>query len=83
MKYSVRLQTVDMERPSKLVIVKLSNDKKPTPYNIISQKLADYYSKHREELNLKTDVDVARASGYDAYEMIDNLIYYEIKEIKE
>lgn len=82
MKYEVILQTREMKKKSKPVIVELPHNELPTPYNIICQRLYDYYSEHREELGLNTNIEIARASCYDAEEMIDNLLYYEIKEIK-
>lgn len=83
MKYSVRLQTTEMEKKSKFVTVELPNNEMPTPYNIISRRLTECYIEKKEELGLKTGFDIARAVAYDAVEMMNNLIYYEVKELKE
>ncbi len=82
MKYKVRLQTTEMEKKSRTVIVQLPGNELPTPYNIISQRLIDYYSEHSEELGFKTNIDIARAVAYDTDKTIKGLIYYEVKEIK-
>lgn len=83
MKYKVILQTTKMKKKSKPIIVKLPSNEIPTPYNIISQILTEYYVEHREEMGFKINMDIARAVAYDTRELVDNLIYYEIKKIKE
>lgn len=83
MKYKVQLQTLDMEEKGKPVIVELQDNEKPTPYNIVSQRLSTYFTEHKDELNLKTNIEIARAVFEQTNETIDNLLYYSVDKIEE
>lgn len=81
-KFEVEIQTFDMETKSKPVIVELEHDVEPSPNNIIYYRLLNYYQENKEELNLYTTFNIAWAAFNDANEMVKNLCYYNIKEIK-
>ena len=83
MKYKVQLQTLDMETIGKEVVVELNDDERPTPYNIISQRLTNYFIEHKDELGFKNNIELARAVFDATNDTIDNLIYYVVKKVVE
>ncbi len=82
-KYSFQLKILDMDKVSKPQIVELEDDEKPTPYNIISKRLSEYFQEHAKKLGFKNEIDIARNVFAATNETIEQLTYYSVEEIKE
>lgn len=83
MKYRVQLQTLDMETKGKEVVVELKDNEQPTPYNIISQRLSNYFTEHKDELGLKNNINLARAVFDATNDTIEKLTYYVVEKVEE
>lgn len=82
MKYKVQLQTLDMDTKGKEVVVELNDSEQPTPYNIISQRLNNYFIEHKDDLGFKNNIELARAVFDATNETIEKLIYYVVEKVE-
>ena len=83
MKYRVQLQTLDMDTKGKEVVVELNDNEQPTPYNIISQRLNNYFIEHKDDLGFKSNVELARAVFDATNDTIERLTYYVVEKVEE
>ena len=75
-KYEYQLQTVDMKEKTKVLTIELKDDQAPTAKKVIETRLLEYYNPDSSNITAVFNVlDTAR-------EMLERLIYFDIKEVK-